>query len=64
MFVNEVNWTIEELNDDQTLTWSRKDYGTSRLMLPGPEGPPMEFMYATPYPGPGHGDDHRGQAGE
>ena len=39
MFVNEVNWTTEELNDGRTLTWSRKDYGTSRLVLPGPEGP-------------------------
>ena len=23
----------------ETLTWSRKDYGTTRLMLPGPNGP-------------------------
>ena len=39
MLVNEVNWTTEELDDDHTLTFIRKDYGTSRLMLPGPEGP-------------------------
>ena len=39
MAVNEVNWMTEEISDEHTLTWSRKDYGTSRLMLPGPEGP-------------------------
>ena len=39
MFVNEVNWAMEELSEGHALTWSRKDYGTSPLMLPGPEGP-------------------------
>ena len=37
--INEVSWNLEESNNLQTLTWSRKDYGTSRLMLPGRDGP-------------------------
>ena len=37
--INEVNWSTEKHDDLQTLKWSRKDYGTSRLMLPGKDGP-------------------------
>ena len=37
--INEVNFSNVETRDMQTLTWSRKDYGTSRLMLPGKDGP-------------------------
>ena len=38
MDINEVDFNLGECGD-LTLTWSRKDYGTSRLMLTGPEGP-------------------------
>ena len=37
--ISEVNWETESDTNTGTLTWSRKDYGTSRLMMPGPEGP-------------------------
>ena len=37
--INEVNSNAVETEDLQTLTWTRKDYGTSRLMLPGKGGP-------------------------
>ena len=37
--INEVNQHLEDHDNPQTLTWSRKDYGTTRLMLPGRDGP-------------------------
>ena len=37
--ISEVNWETESDTNAGTRTWSRKDYGTSRLMMPGPEGP-------------------------
>ena len=37
--IGEVSWDLENSPNLQTLTWSRKDYGTSRLMMPGRNGP-------------------------
>ena len=37
--VNEVSCTGGDLADSDVLTWSRKDYGTTRLMMPGAQGP-------------------------
>eukprot|EP00959_Pyramimonas_sp_CCMP1952_P199051 4163445-Pyramimonas_sp.AAC.1 len=41
--IGEINWACEHENEDRghkhQLTWTRKDYGTRRLMLPGPSGP-------------------------
>ena len=37
--IGEVSWDLKDESDVQTLTWSRKDYGTSRLMMPGCNGP-------------------------
>ena len=35
----EVNWNQIDLADSDVLTWARQDYGTTRLMLPGDQGP-------------------------
>ena len=37
--IGEVSWDLNNDHNLQTLTWSRKDYGTSRLMMPGCNGP-------------------------
>ena len=36
---NDKNFEYNDLGRDFMITWSRKDYGTSRLMLPGANGP-------------------------
>ena len=38
--VDEVNWVTQEDHEIRhESTWTRKDHGTSRLMLPGESGP-------------------------
>ena len=37
--VNEVGCMVDDSTDSDILTWSRKDYGTTRLMMPGNQGP-------------------------
>eukprot|EP00959_Pyramimonas_sp_CCMP1952_P283043 5916182-Pyramimonas_sp.AAC.1 len=43
MQIDDVNWACDEIRENREykcqLTWTRSDYGTSRLMLPGPAGP-------------------------
>ena len=39
MNIEEVNLDVNGGVEDQTITWSRKDYGTTRLMMPGHLGP-------------------------
>eukprot|EP00959_Pyramimonas_sp_CCMP1952_P308089 6447748-Pyramimonas_sp.AAC.1 len=43
MQISETNWACEHANEDRKhkhqLTWTREDYGTQILMLPGPNGP-------------------------
>ena len=39
MEVNEVNWDKDVNENTETIAWSRKDFGTTRLMLPGEQGP-------------------------
>jgi len=41
-FVGDEMWSLNEINAVQpqsTSTWTRKDFGTTRLMLPGMQGP-------------------------
>ena len=37
--MNEVCWDQSGMSNSDVLTWTRKDYGTTRLMLPGTQGP-------------------------
>eukprot|EP00959_Pyramimonas_sp_CCMP1952_P116487 2434629-Pyramimonas_sp.AAC.1 len=43
MQMNEINWAYDHADQDREynrqLTWTRNDYGTKRLMLPGSSGP-------------------------
>ena len=40
MDIDEVTWNSELVQEGvKELTWSRSDYGTTRLMLPGAQGP-------------------------
>ena len=39
MEIDEVNWPIDEKGARHVTEWTRNDYGTSRLMMPGANGP-------------------------
>eukprot|EP00959_Pyramimonas_sp_CCMP1952_P297100 6215591-Pyramimonas_sp.AAC.1 len=43
--MSEIYWAREHENEDRKhkhqLTWTRRGYGTQRLMLPGPSGPQL-----------------------
>ena len=36
---NDKDFEYSDLDRDRLITWSRRDYGTSRLMIPGSSGP-------------------------